>query len=313
MRARSISFGSMFAWIPSTFRLVLNHIGGMATGTLLTLLAMILCYLPLFGWMANAVMGKGMAGLVTVQQESTYWVLYGISMLLALLLMSAILSGWMRLCAAADRGEAVSGMQVFAVFGDRARWLQVLLLSVLVGVVCVAFGGVLYLLFGDAFRAIVAMQEAQNAAILGGASPPPPNMAALGQIFLLYALALPFFIVMQTAYFVGVADISLAGSPAPRAFGDALLGVLRNLLKLVLFGICVVVLFIVAFMLIGVVLMLLVVALSMVSQVLGAIVGVLLYLGFLLVFYPLMFAGNYFMWKDMLGGEVPADANAVAI
>jgi len=313
MRARSIPFGSMFAWIPSTFRLVMNHIGAMVIATLLTLLTTIACYLPLLGWMFKSVMADGMPGLITAQQGTTYWVMYGISMLLSVVVMGPVMAGWMRMSAAADRGEAITGTQVFALFADSERWIQLLILAVLVIAVGLAFAGVLYLLFGDAFRAIIAMQEAQNAALLGGGKPPPPNMGAFGQIFLLYALALPVFVLLQVSYFVGVAEIGLRQAPATGAFVDAVLGVLRNLVKLLIFGFCLFIGFVIAFVLIVLVIGLVVAALSFINATLAVVAAGLFYIASLLFFYPLMFASNFYVWKDMLGDDEPAGAGAVAL
>jgi hypothetical protein len=41
------------------------------------------------------------------------------------------------------------------------------------------------------------------------------------------------------------------------------------------------------------------------SKILGVAVILLFYLGLVLCIYPLMFSGQYFAWKGMLGGEAP--------
>jgi len=313
MRARSVPLGSMFAWISSTFRLVFNNMGDMALASLLSLLVALACYLPLFGWMIKVVATQGTAGMLTIDKDPMYWVCYAVSALVGLVVMAPMLAGWMRMCAAADRGEAAGATQVFSVLYDTPRWLRLLGMSLLVGLVVLVVGALLYLVFGDAFRALVAIQESNNAAMLGGQRPPPVDGAMVGQIFKLYAVVLPILLVLQVAYMIAAAEIGLTENSAVGALGDSVLGILRNLVKLIVFGLCMLIFFIifafVAAMVIGVAMM----ALMAVNQVLAIVMVFIMYIAILLTMYPLAFAFNFYMWKDMLGDAAEGAAgNAVA-
>jgi len=64
MRARSIPFGSMFAWIPATFRLVGNNAGAMVAASLIMLLAGVVLMAPVFYFMFKSKLtGLGAPGV----------------------------------------------------------------------------------------------------------------------------------------------------------------------------------------------------------------------------------------------------------
>ena len=307
MRARSVPLGTMFGWIPATFRLVAGNFGAMAVATILTLLAGLLVALPMLFVLFKSMKGLGSPGVPLPQDMTGFWVAYGICIVASLVLMPPLLAGWFRLCASADRGHAVSGTQVLQPYRDSAAWLR-LLVFILLGTLAYAVViGVMFLLFRGAFTEIVAMQAAQQAALATGAAPPPPSMAVLGQVFLMYTVLLPTLFVLQFIYMVGLAEVALRPTSGTEAFAEAAGGVLRNLVKLLLLMFVVGMLSGIVVMILAVVVGLLAFALSFVSQVLMAAVVAICYLALILAIYPLMFAGNYFVWKDMLGGETVAD------
>ena len=313
MRARSVPFGSMFAWIPATFRLVAGNFGALAVATVLTLLVGLLMAAPFLFYMFQSLPALGSPGVPMPQDMTGFWVAYGVFIIASLVVMPPLLAGWFRLCAAADRGEAISGTQVLAAYRDGGAWAR-LLVFVLLGTLMYALVvGVMFLLFRGAFTGLIELQAANEAALATGAAPPPPDMALLAQVMIMYVVLLPTMFVLQFVYMVGLAEVALRTTSAVAAFAEAFGGVLRNLLKLLLLMFIVGAIAGVLMTILVLVFALLAAALSFVSPVLSMVVIGLAYLVLLLVMYPLMFAGNYFVWKDMLGGDGPApEAGAVA-
>ena len=305
MRARSIPLGSMFGWVPATFRLVTGHFGAWSLASIITLFVALLLALPMLVYVFKSMPALGSPGVPPPQDLSDLWIAYAIFVVTGMVLMPPLLAGWFRLCAAADRGEAISGAAVLAPYGDREVWLRIIVFALIGMLVYFAVIGLLALLFGGAFTGLLAMQAAQDAALATGSPPPPPDMALVGQILLMYLVALPLLMVLQLIYMSGLAEVSLRPTSAPGAFAEASVGVLRNLLKLLLFlfclwmGLSMVILVVV--LVVGVV----IAGLMFVSPVAGMVVAGLLYVALLMFVYPLMFAGHYYLWKDMLGGEAP--------
>lgn len=314
MRARSVPFGSMFAWIPATFRLVGKHAGAMAVASLIMVLCGVVLMAPVFYFMFKSMLtGLGAPGVPQPQDMTAFWIAYAICIVAGLLLFPPMLAGWFRLCAGADHGQGAAGAQILSVYGDRAAWVRLVGFAFIAMLTYVVVFGLMYLLFHGAFNDLLAMQAAQQAALATGAPPPPPSAALIGQIFLLYAVMLPTMFVLQFIYMVGFAEVSLTSASPLSAFGEAAGGVLRNLVKLLVFMFCIGIVAAIVVFLLALVFVLIAVGLSFLSKALGFVVMALFYGVFLLLIYPLMFAFHYYVWKDMLGGgEAPA-GNAVAV
>jgi hypothetical protein len=298
----------MFSWIPSTFSLVRRNFGAMAVATIITLLGALLMMVPMVVVMFHSLAGLGAPGVPLPQDMTPFFIAYGVGILVGLLLMPPLLAGWFRLCAAADRGESVSGAQILAPYREGDTWLRLVVYALLALISYVVVLAVLLLPFHGLFNEMLAMSAAQHAALATGGQPPPPSFAMIGQIMLLYVVVLPTMFVLQFIYMVGFAEVSLRPTSPVRAFADAAGGMLRNLLKLLLLMICVgmgagAVIF--AVML---VVMLLGAVLSLIPGI-GPIFMVVLMLVFelvlMLLIYPLMFGGHYYVWKGMLGDETP--------
>jgi len=313
MRARSIPFGSMFAWIPATFRLVGNNAGAMVAASLIMLLAGVVLMAPVFYFMFKSMLtGLGAPGVPQPQDMTAFWIAYAICIVAGLLLFPPMLAGWFRLCAGADSGHGVAATQILSVYGDGATWVRLIAFAFVAMLSYALVFGLMYLVFHGAFDELLAMQAAQQAALATGAPPPPPSMALLGQIFALYAVMLPTMFVLQFIYMVGFAEVSLRSTSPLAAFGEAAGGVLRNLVKLLVLMFCVGIVAMFALFLVGLLVALLAVAVSFISKALMFVVMALFYAAFLLLIYPLMFSFHYYVWKDMLGSEEAPAGNAVA-
>ena len=299
MSASSVGVGAMFAWIPATFRMVSRHFGAMALATTLTFLLGILMALPLLLVMFNSLSGLGSPGVPVAPADlRMFWIAYALTIVVGMVLMPPMLAGWFRLCRAADQGALPSGLVVLEPYRDGATWARLLLYSLLGMLMYLLAFGLIFLAFRGVFMEIATMQAAQ----LAGGTPPPPSVAMIGKILLMYAVLLPTMMLLQFVYMVGLAEVSLRPTPALQAFLGSLQAVGRNALKLLLFVFCLYLGFGAVLTVVVLLLVLLGVVLALVSPVLMGIVMALFYVLLLLVLYPLMFSGNYHAWRDLLGG-----------
>jgi hypothetical protein len=307
MRARNVPLGSMFGWIPATFRMVFGHFGAMALAALITLLVAMLCTAPIIYYDIKQMMPQlGSPGVPQpIELTTTFWIIYAACVLLATVVMTPMMAGWMRLCHAADRGQVVSPMQIFAPFRDTGTWGRLMLFVVMIVGLFVVFGLVFWLLFSGAINGVMAMQAAQKAAMATGSPVPPPDMAVLGSIMLMYVVGIPVFALLLLVYFVGIAEIALGQASPVAALTEAAGGVLRNLIKLLVFGFCLTVGIVILFFIVALVLGIAGAVVMMMSPVLGMIALFVVYLVMIVVVYPLMFSSNYLVWKDMLGDTSP--------
>ena len=297
MSARSVGVGAMFGWIPATFRVVSRNFGAMALATTLTLLLGVLMALPMVLVMFNSMPGLGSPGVPPPADLRMFWIAYALTIVVGMVLMPPVMAGWFRLCRAADHGARPSGLVVIEPYRDGATWGRLLVYALLAMLMYLLALALIFLAFRGVFMEIMTMQAAQMA----GGTPPPPSAAMIGKILLMYVVLLPTMMLLQFVYMVGLAEVSLRPTPALRAFLDAWQAVLRNALKLLLLVFCLFVGFGAVIGIFAVVIALLAVALSLISPVLTGVVIALLYVAVLLVVYPLMFAGNYYAWKDLLG------------
>jgi hypothetical protein len=181
MSARSAGIGEMFGWIPSSFGLVTRNFGAMAGASLLTLLVGLLTMLPLLLVVFMSLKGLGSPGVPVAPPDMTPIVVgYCAMLVVGLALMPPLVGGWFRLCEAADRRERVSALQIFGPYRDGATWGRLVVFALLALLTYLVAFGALALLFRGVFTDLIALQAAQQAALLGGGPPPAPDMAMLG-------------------------------------------------------------------------------------------------------------------------------------
>ena len=70
--------------------------------------------------------------------------------------------------------------------------------------------------------------------------------------------------------------------------------------------ICVGIIFYIAFFIVSIFLILIIGLLSLIHPIAGALAAFVLFIPLILLMYPLIFSGHYFMWKGLLGGSAPA-------
>lgn len=302
----------MFGWVGDTFGLVKRNFGAMSAASLLTIGAGLLFAAPILYVMFKAI-SSGVAPTPANplgMDMQLFGIMYAGMIVAGVLLFPPMLGGWFRLCESADRGASPGGTDIFRPYGDLPTWMRLVafaLLAMLMYFVVLALVG---FAFRGVFADLMVMQAAQNAAMLSGQPPPPPDMGAFGGIFLMYAIVLPLLFLLQFVYMVGLAEVSLRPTPVLVAFRDAFAAVLRNSLKLLVFLFCLGVVAGILGFVVGLVVALLIGLLALISKTLMGVAILALYIPLLVVMYPLMFAGHYLVWKSMLGSEPPVALEA---
>lgn len=308
MSGNSVGFGAMFGWVGSTFRLFGRNVSAFMMASVVTLVLLLLMFVPLWVAMIPAIMQGAAAGAAAPMpmggNTTLILAMYGVTMLIALLVFPPLLVGWFRITQDMDHGRPVSGLDVLKPYRDGPTWIRSVVFGLVAMLLYIAVLGVLVFAFWGVISGFMEQVAAQQAATLAGVAPPTPSFS--GGIIIAYLAFLFVAFLLQFVYLVGFAEISLRDTSILDALKQATGGVARNSIKLILFLICFGLLALVVFMIIGVVVGLVIAALSMISASLSMAAMVILYIPFALLMYPLMFASHYFVWKSILGGNESA-------
>lgn len=314
MSAQSVSIAAMFGWVVDSFKLLRKNFRGLMLAGFITLALGILMCIPMWSVMAfnmmDAMKNGGMptGAMPMVGNMTMFYTVYAITIVISLFLFPPILVGWFRLCQNIDQNNTASGFDILKPYKDKQVWLRSIGFALLAMVIYAAVFGLFALAFSGTISDFMKLAAAQQAAALAGAAPAPPSFP-IG-FFLAYFGFLGLALFLQFIYMTGFAEISLRNTPVVDAMKQAASGVFKNALQLILFLFCLFVAAMIFFMIFGLILIMIVAALSFIHQALGMIVGGVFYIAFLLCIYPLMFAGQYFVWKTILGGNSPALPNA---
>lgn len=312
MSARSVSLGSMFTWIGDSFRLLGRNFLTLIGASGLTLLLGILLFLPMI-IIVVTFMPSGLedglkgGGLPLGKGMALFYSAYAVTILAALLLLPPLLVGWNRLCRDLDQGNAASALDILRPYQDRPLWLRCLGFALLAIAMYVLVAGLFGLAFFGEISEFMEQVAAQQAAALTGVAPAPPSFSPV--LVLAYFVFIGAMVILQFVHMVGFAEISLRDTSVIGAMKRGLGGVLRNALKLLVFLFCVGLLAGIVLVVVAMVLGLVFWLLALLSPTLATIVGVIVYVPFLLCIYPLIYASHYFVWKSMLGDDGPAPAD----
>lgn len=307
MASRSVEFSDMFGWIGGTFKLIGRDVGAFMGASVTSLVAYILFFLPMMGyaaWQAMTTGGSALASAATpFAGGTTFWILYALTILGSIVLLPPIMIGWFRLCRAVDSGQPARALDVLSPYRDPNAWGRALVTALLMLVLCLLVFAVLAAVFWSSFQEFLALVAAQQAATLAGTAI-APQAPPVG-FFVGYFLFLAIIMVAQFAYMVAFAEVSLTPRSPVEAMRNAFAGVGRNALKLLLFMICVGIIAMLAMLVVGLVLALVIAALSMLGKAVMFVGILLIYIPFVLLLYPIMFASTYLVWKSMLGDSAP--------
>lgn len=222
---------------------------------------------------------------------STVPVLAAIAMLASLLFGPALHGGLMHAIAEADAGRPVSPMQLFEGFRRRGALMPLLVLGLLM---LMGFS-----LLGYAWHSILG---AENIAILQkiAAQQLTPQNAPIEQLapplmrFLLVAAVVLF--VLLAGMFFAVPRVLFDRRRPLAAFVESIVACAANVLSLTVYGLVAIAAVFVLVLVFGVLTLLL-----GVLGKLGAALGMLVYLGVLMLALLVSAAGNYLAWREVFG------------
>jgi len=313
MSAQSVSIAAMFGWVVDSFKLFGKNFRGLMSASFLTLVLAILMIVPMWIVMALSMASMQSGGMPASAMPmagnmALFYAVYAVTVVISLLLFPPIFVGWFRLCQNIDQNNAVSGFDILKPYKEKQVWLRSIGFALLAMVIYAAVFGLFALAFSGVIADFMTLAATQQAAAMAGAAPAPPSFSA--GFFFAYFGFIGVALFLQFIYMTGFAEISLRSTSVVDSMKLAVSGALKNALKLILFLFCLFVAAMIFFMIIGLILVMAIAALSFIHQALGLIVGGIFYFTFLLCIYPLMFAGHYFVWKSILGGNNPALPNA---
>jgi len=309
MSAQNVKIESMFGWVIESFKLVKKNFRGFISACMVTLVLMILFCAPMMLVMMNTMgdMHAGGAmhapGSPFAGDMTMFFIFYAITIVVSLLMFPPMLIGWFKLCQNIDKGISVGGFEILKPYRDMQLWWRGISFALLGLVVNLLVLGLFALAFSGAIADFVHQIEAQQMAVLTGAKPAPPSFPIGFMLGYFGFIFVSMF--LQLVYMVGFTEISLRPTSATAAMKSAVEAVLKNALKLLLVMICVGIVFYIAFFIISIVLVLIIGLVSFIHPVAGVIAAVALFLPLMLMLYPLMFSGHYFMWKGLLGASAP--------
>ncbi|MEO8000976.1 MAG: hypothetical protein ABI644_03800 [Arenimonas sp.] len=313
MSAQSVKIESMFGWVIESLKLVKKNFRGFMSACIITIvLALLLCAPMSFVMMST--MGDMHAGgtmhapgMPFAGDMTMFFIVYAITIVISMLMFPPILIGWFKLCQNIDNGAAVSGFEILKPYRDMQLWLRGIGFALLSFLIYIAILGLFALAFSGAISDFMHQIEAQQIAILSGTQPAPPSFPFGFMIGYFGFIFIAMF--LQFVYMVGFTEISLRPTSALAAMKMAAEAVFKNALKLLLVLICVGIVFYIVFFIISIILVLIIGLVSLIHPVAGAIAAFALFLPLMLLLYPLIFSGHYFMWKSLLGSNAPALPN----
>ena len=304
MEIRKASVSDMFGWLIASFKLVGKHWGTFLLASLVSLAAIFL-----LAFAAGLIIGLSAAGAAMGDVESIDWqkiaLLYAAVMLVALILVPPFIAGWFVLTGKLADGRPASVGDLFAGYGDGARWKKLIAFGFLGAVLNIAVQGG-YIL---ACMALGIGSEDIGQFMNAQLSNDPEAMTGLSAGFwAAYAGIILIGSVLQTAFMLGFCQAALTDAGAVDSVKDGIAATLKNLGSLLLFMLSMLLVVIAAALVVGVLAGLLIAALSMLNSNIALAIGAVIYVLLILFIYPLMFSFQYLFWRDVLGtgGKAPS-------
>ena len=226
-----------------------------------------------------------------------------------LLLLAALMVGYLRLIDAVENGRAARASDVFGAFRDTGTSVRAIGFVVLLAV---AQNLLIFALIGVFAKGIGSWYLQNMQASMAGATQAP--MSSLPDGF-----GIAFVVVLVISLFgyavqaIGLGQIALRRSSIGSALVDGVSGAAKNLLPLLVLAVVVVVAGIVLLLAVGLLAMLVGVLAKVAGTWLAVVLGVPLYLAALVAMYVVMFGVMYSLWRDVSGdGEAPRNDSVAA-
>lgn len=213
-----------------------------------------------------------------------------------LVLMGALLVGYLRVIDAVENDRPATATQIFGGFADRGAWLRAIVILLALALLQYALiGGLVALVAPEAGRWYL-----DNMAATADPTAQVAVPAGFGRAF---AVAMVVGVLVYAAQAIGLGQVALRDRAAGAALADGLTGAIRNALPLaVLLLIAMVAMFLVA-LVVGVLVMLFTAlgAGSGLLLVLGIVVGVPFYLLLVVAMIVVSCGVMYSIWRDVCG------------
>lgn len=227
----------------------------------------------------------------------------GLSILVAggvMALMATLIAGYLRLLDAVETGRPASAGDVFSAIGQGGTAIRAIafMLVLMLAQNLLVFGliGALAPEFGSWYL------ENMRASV-SGASPPAELPSGFGLAMVVTWVIGMFAYGVQS---IGFGQIALRDQGVGAALSDGVRGAAKNLLPLVVLFLAMVL----AAIALAIAMVILVLLVGMLGKLVGnwllVLVGIPLYVAFVVGLIVVMFGVMYFMWRDICGGAAPA-------
>ena len=292
MTTRALGAAAGFGWLKNAVNLGRNNpkaiFGGAALLMVVAVVAMVLAALAM--GLVVAIVGEGLGGTIAGM----------LLMMVVLLAVMGMLSvGYLRLIDAVESGRPARAFDVFAGFGDVAASLRMIGLMVLLTIV----QNLLMVALLSVFAAGVIdwYMQAMQASMAG--TPDLAMMQLPAGIGLAYLVMILIGMVFFGVQSVGFGQVALRGRGVFGAMGNGFAGAFKNLLPLLVMLLT----YFVAIIVVGIAAFLLVMLVGLLANAVGAwvgiVIGVPLYLAFVLMLVVVGFGAMYHLWRDVCGGD----------
>ncbi|HKN78643.1 MAG TPA: hypothetical protein VJW16_05710 [Lysobacter sp.] len=288
MTTRSAAPFAGVGWLKDSFALIAKRPGtlvGAALLLLVTTLVPSLITIPL---------QLAMPGSIPVLIGS-----FALSVIVGVL-MVPLMGGYLQMLDRIERGQAAAAFDIYGPYRNGGA-VPLILFALLFFVVFIALLALVLAAFGGSlvqwYASILTMGPQAQAA-----APPPSGIWAVFVAIFVFS----FFAMGITS--IGYGQVAIGGQRPLAAFRDGAVGTIRNIVPLIVLG------FVSALLWIGVCLVLGIVVLLL-NFLVGAenawmmIVVLPIYIGLVLLIYPIMFGVMYHFWRDVCGQDRP---NAMA-
>lgn len=295
MEIRALEASAGLGWLKDGVNLGRNNPKAIFGGAALILVSVIALAM-VFG------VGVGISAATKVGATGMVSMLV-VLVLAMLLLVTALMVGYLRLIDNVEHGRPARAIDVFSGFRDFGTTLRAIGFVLVMAIVQnLLLALVVSLLAPDIGSWYLQFLQAS----LHGAAQPQPATPPSG--FLLATSAIwvlgLFFYAVQA---LGLGQITLRGRGVFGAIADGVVGAGKNLLPLLVMLLVLVVACIVAAIAIVLVALLVALLAKFVGAWLGVVIGIPLYIALMLMLYVVMFGVMYAMWRRILG---EADAAA---
>lgn len=308
MATRAMNAMAGFDWLTRGINLGRSNPKAIFGGAALLLLTMvgIALAMSLVVGIVVAVASDSMAAMLVIMV---------VLMAAMLTVLAMLLVGFLRLIHAVESNQPARATDVFSGFGDMPTSLRAIGFLLLLGLIQnVLMVGTLAVLAADVLGWYGNAMQASMALSAPGSAAAPAVPAGLPDGFglaMLVMLVIGLFTMGVQA--IGLSQIALRGAGVGKAMSDGVAGAFKNLLPLLVQMVAIIVASLVASIVLVIVMLIVGLLAKLVGTWLMVLIGIPLYVGFVLAMYVVIFGMQYHCWRDVCSGDDAAQAPADAL